>query len=616
MYNTPAKRAMGMPGQALHPMRRHCKHQMVHPPFRPQITMTDFDMAAAPLDRRTFMGYFAGVGLGSTLLPGVLWAKVAEGAEITVQTVAAAEELAGLEFSKEQREIIVDDLKQQRNQIQALHKVRLRNDVPPALVFDPVPPGAKLPEARRGRRTVRSRVAVREMPGSVEELAFEPVTVLSELVRRRRVTSTQLTRMYLDRLRRYDALLKPVVTITEERALRQAAAADAEIARGRYRGPLHGIPWGAKDLLAVRGYRTTWGAAPFREQVIDQDATVVQRLDSAGAVLVAKLSLGELAWGDEWFGGTTRNPWKPDQGSSGSSAGPGSATAAGLVAFSIGSETLGSISSPSTRNGVTGLRPTFGRVPRTGAMALSWSMDKLGPMCRSVEDCALVFEAIHGPDGQDHSAVRDHPFTWDARLTPRQLRIGMFEDAFGRDEKQYPNKKWDMAALDVLRAQGATLIPLKLPEAPYDAMRMILNVEGAAAFEELTRTGRDRELTRQGKNTWPTVFRAARFVPAVDYINANRLRTLAMQRWFDLFRNVDVIVAPTNSTQLVATNFTGHPAAILPNGFRDDGTPVSITFLGKLFGEAELLAVAYAYQTATDWHRRIPKLPLPGPTPG
>lgn len=579
-------------------------------PYSLKIPMSDLDLDSAPLDRRTFMGYFAGAGLGSTLFPGVLWAKAAAGAEITVQTVAAAEELAGLEFSKEQREIIVDDLKQQRSQIQALHKVRLRNDVPPALLFDPVPPGAKLPERRRGQRTVRSRAALREMPATVEELAFEPVTVLSELVRRRRVTSTQLTRMYLDRLRRYDPVLKAAVTITEERALRQAAAADAEIARGRYRGPLHGIPWGAKDLLAVRGYRTTWGAAPFREQLIDQDATVVQRLDNAGAVLVAKLSLGELAWGDEWFGGMTRNPWKPEQGSSGSSAGPGSATAAGLVGFSIGSETLGSISSPSTRNGVTGLRPTFGRVPRTGAMALSWSMDKLGPMCRSVEDCALVLGAIHGVDGED-TTVRDLPFIWDARVTPRQLRIGMFEDAFGRDEKQYPNKKWDMATLDVLRSQGATLIPLKLPDAPYDAMRIILNVEGAAAFEELTRTGRDRELTRQGKNTWPTVFRAARFVPAVDYLNANRLRTLAMQRWFDLFQQVDVIVAPTNSTQLVATNFTGHPAVILPNGFREDGTPVSITFLGKLFGEAELLAVAHAYQSATDWHRRTPKLQLP-----
>lgn len=575
--------------------------------------MTETNSGPEPLDRRSFMGYFAGAGLTSTLFPGVLWAKIAAGEEITVQTVAAAEELAGLEFGKEQREIIVDDLKQQRTQIQALHKVRLPNDVPPALVFDPVPPGAKLPPGRDGR-TVRSRVTLREVPSSIEELAFEPVTVLSELIRRRRVSSMQLTRMYLDRLRRYDALLRPVVTITEERALRQAAAADAEISRGRYRGPLHGIPWGAKDLLAVRGYRTTWGAAPFREQLIDEDATVVQRLDNAGAVLVAKLSLGELAWGDEWFGGTTRNPWKHDQGASGSSAGPGSATAAGLVGFSIGSETLGSISSPSTRNGVTGLRPTFGRIPKTGAMALSWSMDKLGPMCRSVEDCALVFEAIHGPDGLDHSAVREHPFTWDARVTPRQLRIGMFEDAFGRDEKQYANKKWDMAALDILRAQGATLIPLKIPEAPYDSMRMILSAEAAAAFEELTRTGRDRELTRQGKNTWPTVFRAARFIPAVDYINANRVRTLAMQQWLDLFRDVDVIVAPTSSTQLVATNFTGHPAVILPNGFREDGTPVSITFLGKLFGESDLLAVAHSYQSATDWHRRRPNLQVPATT--
>ena len=566
---------------------------------------------SAPLDRRAFMGYFAAAGLGSTLFPGVLWAKVAGAAEITVQTVAAAEELAGLEFTREQRQIIVDDLRQQRDQLEALHRVPLPNDVAPALVFNPVPPGMQIRPAEGARRTIRSRVPSRPAPTNLEELAFAPITELSELLRRRRISSVQLTRMYLDRLQRYDPVLHAVVTLTPERALRQAAAADQEIARGRYRGPLHGIPWGAKDLLAVRGYRTTWGAGPFREQVINRDATVVERLDRAGAVLVAKLSLGELAWGDEWFGGTTRNPWKTDQGSSGSSAGPGSATAAGLVGFSIGSETLGSISSPSTRNGVTGLRPTFGRVPRTGAMALSWSMDKLGPMCRSAEDCALVLAAIHGRDGQDLS-VHDQPFTWDARVRPRDLRIGFFEREFQRDEKQYPNRPYDLAALDVLRGLGARLVSLRMPEMSYDAMRIILNAEGAAAFEELTRTGRDRLLVRQGKNTWPTVFRAARFIPAVDYINANRVRTLAIQRWAELFTHVDVIVTPTASTQLVATNFTGHPAVILPNGFRTDGTPVSFTLLGRLFGEAPLLALAHAYQTATDWHRRKPPLPAAG----
>src|SRR3954468_8943380 len=333
------------------------------------------------LDRRAFMGYFAGLGLTSTLFPGVLWAKVAAGADITVETIASAEEVAGVRFDQAERELMLDGLKQQEQRVEALHKIPLPNSVSPAIVFDPVPPGKQIPTGPR-RAMVRSAVKQRAVPGSLDELAFLPVTELSELVRRKRVTSVQLTEMYLARLRKYDPVLRCVITLTDDRALRQARAADAEIARGHYRGPLHGIPWGAKDLLAVRGYKTTWGAGPYKDQVIDADATVVQRLDSAGAVLVAKLTRGELAQGDIWFGATTKNPWKVDQGSSGSSAGPASATAAGLVGFSIGSETLGSISSPSTRCGTTGLRPTFGRVPRTGAMALSWTMDKLGPICR------------------------------------------------------------------------------------------------------------------------------------------------------------------------------------------------------------------------------------------
>jgi len=450
-----------------------------------------------------------------------------------------------------------------------------------------------------------ARAPAVRIPEKLDELAFLPVTALAGLVRARKVTSTQLTRMYLDRLRRFDPVLKAVVTLTEERALRQAAEADREIARGRHRGPLHGIPWGAKDLLAVRGYPTTWGAAPFREQTIDEDAAVVERLDEAGAVLVAKLALGALAQGDVWFGGTTKNPWKTDQGSSGSSAGPGSAVAAGLVGFAVGSETLGSISSPSTRNGVTGLRPTFGRVPRTGAMALSWTMDKLGPMCRSVDDCALVLDAIRGPDGAD-ATVRAAPFRYDARTRLSDLRVGYFRAAFERDEKDYPSKPWDLAVLDVLRAQGATLVPVEVPEAAYGAMRLILTAEAAAAFDELTRSGRDDELGAQGPGDWPNTFRTARLIPAVDYINANRVRTLAMRAWGELFGRVDVVVAPTSGTQLVATNLTGHPAVILPNGFRDDGTPVSITFLGGLFEEGRLLAAAGAYQRATQFHLRHP----------
>jgi len=570
------------------------------------------------VDRRHFMGYFAGVGLGSTLFPGVLWAKLAAGADITVDTIASAEEVAGIHFDAAERELMLDGLKQQEQRIEALHKIPLSNSVSPAIVFDPLPPGKKItPEPRRPM--VRSKVAARAVPAD-DELAFLPVTELSELVRRKRVTSVHLTEMYLARLKKYDPVLKCVISLTEDRALKQAHSADAEIARGNYRGPLHGIPWGAKDLLAVRGYKTTWGAGPFKEQVIDADATVVQRLDAAGAVLVAKLTLGELAQGDIWFGATTKNPWKVDQGSSGSSAGPASATAAGLVGFSIGSETLGSISSPSTRCGTTGLRPTFGRVPRTGAMALSWTMDKLGPLCRSVEDCAIVLDAIYGPDGQDNSVI-PAGYHWNAQLSPKLLRVGYVKSAFDSPQTDpkdatrtlHATKKFDDAALDVFKRLGINLIPVELPDLQYDAMRIILTAEAAAAFDDLTRSNRDNELVQQGKFDWPNTFRTSRFIPAVDYVNANRLRSVAIQKWDDLMRTVDVIVTPTgaaNLSQLVATNLTGHPAVILPNGFRDDGTPVSLTFLGGLFEEAKVLAVARAYQDATGFHLKHPVVPL------
>jgi Asp-tRNA(Asn)/Glu-tRNA(Gln) amidotransferase A subunit family amidase len=578
---------------------------------------------AAVVDRRQFMGYFAGIGLSSTLFPGVLWAKISAGADITVETIASAEEVAGITFDPAERELMLDGLKQQEQRIEALHKVVLLNSVIPAIVFDPLPPGKKIASEPR-RPMVRGKVVHRALPAE-DELAFLPVTELSELVRRKRVTSVQLTQMYLTRLKKYDPVLKCVISLTEDRALKQAYAADGEIRAGKYRGPLHGIPWGAKDLLAVRGYKTTWGAGPYKDQVIDADATVVQRLDAAGAVLVAKLTLGELAQGDIWFGATTKNPWKVDQGSSGSSAGPASATAAGLVGFAIGSETLGSISSPSTRCGTTGLRPTFGRVPRTGAMALSWTMDKLGPICRSVEDCAMVLDAIYGPDGQDNSVI-PAGYHWNAQLSPKKLRVGYVKSAFDTpltdpaDPKRtmHATKLFDDAALDVFKRLGVNLIPVDLPDVPYDAMRIILTAEAAAAFDDLTRSNRDNELVQQGKFDWPNTFRTSRFIPAVDYVNANRLRSVAIRKWDDLMRTVDVIVTPTgaaNLSQLVATNLTGHPAVIIPNGFREDGTPVSITFLGGLFEEPKMLAVARAYQEATGFHLKHPIVPLTPPAP-
>ena len=607
-------------------------------------------------DRRAFLAYFSSIGIGTSLLPGVLWAKVAAGAEITKDTIASAEEIAGVTFTDDERAMMVRNLTQTRQAIDALHKLSLDNSVSPALVFDPVPPGVSLPRKVK-QAMVRAKIPVMARPGSVEELAFHSVAELSELVRTRKVKPTELTAMYLDRIKRYDPQLHAVITITEDRARAQARAADSEIARGQYRGPLHGIPWGAKDLLAAKGYKTTWGAGPYREQVIDADATVVKRLDEAGAILIAKLTLGELAQGDVWFGAVTRNPWWTEQGSSGSSAGPASATAAGLVGFSIGTETLGSISSPSTRCGVTGLRPTFGRVPRTGAMALAWSMDKIGPICRSAEDCALVLNAIHGPDGTD-LAVRDRPFNWNAGIQPSSLRIGYVKAAFDLPERdpanadrlQHATKAQDDAALEVLQRIGATLVPVELPQFPIGT-GLILQPEAGAAFETLILSGRVREMVQQTPFAWPNTFRSAQFVPAVDYINANRARVQLMQQWWELFKNLDVIVTPTGGAgQLQQTNLTGNPSVIVPNGFReapplgpgtsatpvaaapaapprldssrspaDTGrrvqppaasprpmTPVSLTFLGPLYQEENALVLAHAYQKATDFHRKRP----------
>jgi Asp-tRNA(Asn)/Glu-tRNA(Gln) amidotransferase A subunit family amidase len=601
--------------------------------------MTDSTMRP---DRRHFLAYFSSIGLGSTLLPGVLWGKVSAGAEITKETIASAEEIAGVSFTDDERAMMVRSLNNQKRAIEALHKVALDNSVSPVLVFNPMPPGASLAPKRK-QAMVRDRVPVMARPGSLEELAFEPVSRLAELVRARRVKPSELTEMYLDRMKRFDPQLRCVISLTEERARAQARAADAEIASGKYRGPLHGIPWGAKDLLAAKGYRTTWGAGPYKDQTIDADAVVVQRLDQAGAILIAKLTLGELAQGDNWFGGITRNPWWPEQGSSGSSAGPASATAAGLVGFSIGTETLGSISSPATRCGVSGLRPSFGRVPRTGAMALAWSMDKIGPMCRSVEDCALVLDAIHGPDGQD-LAVANYPFNWNATTKPASLRIGYVKSAFDQPEYDPANpqrvlhatKMHDDAALDVLRRIGANLIPVELPQFP-GINSLILQPEAGAAFETLVLSGKVKEMVQQGASAWPNTFRSAQFVPAVDYINANRARLGLMQQWWELFKSVDVIVTPTGGGgQLVQTNLTGTPAVIVPHGFReapplppppapdsartvaDTGrqtqpparsrpqTPVSLTFLGPLFQEEKPLALAHAFQKATDFHLKTP----------
>lgn len=574
------------------------------------------------LDRRTFVAGLSRLGVASTVFPSALYALAEDHRDLTKETVREAAAIDGLSLDDKQIDMMLDDLRSRSKAWSSLHDLHLANSVPMALVFNPVLPGMNYQQPKRPMRL--SRISVPPTPKKIEDVAFYTVRQLAELVRARKVSSTALTEMYLERLKRYDPLLKFVITLTSERAMAQAREADRDIASGRSRGPLHGLPWGAKDLLAVKGYRTTWGAGGFEEQEIDEDATVVKRLDKAGAVLVAKLSLGALAMGDVWFGGTTHNPWKPDQGSSGSSAGPASATSAGCVAFSIGSETLGSISSPCTRCGATGLRPTFGRVPRTGAMALSWSMDKLGPICRAAEDCAIVLDAICGPDQRDGS-VHDIGYTWDAMLEVRKLRVGYAAIDFEHkppqeDEKteqkamRLDYKKFDDAALHVLRHQmGIELVPVDLPKLPWQAMRPLLTAEAAAAFDELTRTGRDKLLTSQGPDDWPNAFRVAHLTPAVEYINANRARTLGMQQMTEVFKKIDVLVAPTFSPQLLITNLTGHPAVILPNGFRENGTPVSLTFIGDLFGETRLLALAHAYQQATDFHLKHPALERSSP---
>lgn len=608
------------------------------------------------VDRRSFLAVCSSLGLSGTLFPGALLALADEKTPITKDTIDCAARIADVAIADEYKQAMLNSLNGATDGYEAIYKLHIPNTVAPALVFDPRPAGWKLSTAKDplSPKISAAPAVATHAPKNIEDVAFWSVRALAELVKTKKVSAMNLTEMYIERLKRYDPTLLFVITLTEDRAKAQAKEADAAIAAGKYKGPLHGVPWGGKDLLAVKGYVTTWGAGGFEKQQLDDDATVVKRLDAAGAILIAKLTLGALAQGDHWYGGITRNPWNPKQGSSGSSAGPASATAAGCVGFSIGSETLGSISSPSTRCGTTGLRPTFGFVPRTGAMALSWTMDKLGPICRAVEDCAIVMSAIYGPDGTDRS-VQPAAFNWDANLDWRKLRVGVLQKDFeltplpelkppkpesemnDDEKKQWEQRKtgrafqiaareydhkFDVAALEKLKAMGVNMKPVELPDFPYGAMRPLLSVEAAAAFDELTRSGRDKLLTEQGPQDWPNQFRIARFTPAVEYVQANRARMMAIEAWAKFFADFDVIVAPTNSNQLTATNLTGHPSVIVPNGVRGDdapvpqriengggpGTPVSLTFLGNLYGDAKALALARAYQEATGFHLQHPKL--------
>ncbi|MGC9199521.1 MAG: amidase [Acidobacteriaceae bacterium] len=650
--------------------------------------------------RRRLLTACAAAGVGGTLLPGVLLglafpealqgqaaasaqaaqsgsagskagAKPAGAADakawpaVTAQMIEAAAAIAAVKLTPEQIQMMLDGVADQRRMALAVRTLDLPNRIAPTAVFNPVPAGTPGPQAAPAQKVVVGPVAsIAGISASEEEkVAFATVRQLGELLRRRKLSSVELTQLYLRRLRRYDPMLHFVINLTEERALGQAAAADRELAAGHDRGPLQGIPWGAKDLLAVKGYPTTWGAAGFEQQSFSEDAEVVKRLDAAGAVLVAKLTMGALAMGDLWgyaegtgkAGGRTRNPWNPRQGSSGSSAGSASATAAGCVGFAIGTETLGSISSPSTRCGVTGLRPSFGLTPRTGAMALCWSMDKIGPIARSVEDCALVLNAIYGPDGYDQS-VQPASFHADLTASVETLRVGYIAEDFAapvarpaesagagslsevarkrleeQQRRELAQRRYDhrfhVRTLEVLRGMGVRLTPVELPRFRFSELLNILDAESAAAFDDLTTSGRDALLAGQTAEDWPNLFRAARLIPAVDYIQAERARSLALEAMHKLFADFDVIVAGSEGEQLVATNLCGQPAVIVPNGLRGadapgfaagpedpwpdyggPGTPVSVTFLAPLYEDAKAVLLANAYQQKTGFQKLHPKL--------
>lgn len=543
---------------------------------------------------------------GSFLLGAFINAPDDPKKPLSAAMVEVASTVFGLEFTPAERDSMLDNLNNARTNYDALRKIDLPNDVAPALYFNPLPAGFTMPTGPSSFKA--SAAGAVTLPANRDELAFYTVGQLGALIRTKQISSLELTQFFLNRLKTNDPKLHCVITLTEELALSQAKRADAELKAGKYRGPLHGIPYGAKDLLAKKGYKTTWGAAPYKDQTLDLDATVVRKLEDAGAVLCAKMTLGALAMGDVWFGGMTRNPWNAEAGSSGSSAGSASGVSAGLLPFAIGTETLGSIVSPSTVCGTTGLRPTFGRVSRHGAMALSWSMDKIGPITRSVEDCALVFNAIYGPDGNDPT-VMAAPFRYAPLASLKGIRVGYVKKAF---ESNYPNRANDSLTLQTLRKLGAELVPFDLPTSvPAGRISFLLTVEAAASFDELTRSGRDDLMVRQGKNAWPNAFRSARFVPAVEYIQANRARTKLINEMAAQLKNakVDVYVSPAYAGgNLTLTNLTGHPCVVLPNGFTSQKLPTSITFMGQLFEEGKVLAVAKAYQDATDWHKKHPIL--------
>jgi Asp-tRNA(Asn)/Glu-tRNA(Gln) amidotransferase A subunit family amidase len=595
--------------------------------------------------RRRFMTHFASIGLGTTLAPGVLWARLQDAGanRLTLEMVTDALRLSGIELSEEDRKAMVENANRNLSQYEEIRKVDIPNDISPPFHFSSIVPGIEVNRTKQPFR-LSALPGVRR-PANLEDAAFWPVRHLAELIRSRQVTSLELTEMYLARLHRYNGVLNNVVTFLDDYGRAEAKRADAEIAAGRYKGPLHGIPWGAKDIISVKGFTTTWGSPAFKEQVFDYDASVVEMLRDAGAVLIAKLTTGELASGDNWFGGQTKSPWDPTLGSSGSSAGPSSATAAGCVAFGIGSETSGSILSPSARCGLAGLRPTFGRISRYGVMALSWTQDRLGPICRYAEDCAIVMQAIAKPDGRDMS-VSDIPFNYNAQLDIRKLRVGYIKESF--DDITNPTVKANAAAvLDALRKIGVSnFVALTIPNSVGNASA--IGVESAVFFDRHQRAGRMKTARNGGRPN-------GRLVNAVDYLQSQRVRTMMMMDLAKATAGVDVYVVAANQqtggpggaggagtagaasgAEAVAAggapgagggpgggfgnnrpqsttqrhfnmaNLACYPAINIPNGFNDTGSPTNVTFYARPFGEMELLAFAKAYQDAAGFHLKKP----------
>ena len=586
-------------------------------------------MSTADATRRRFLAHFSACGLGTTLLPGVLWSQMqAAGAHtVTPEMIASALAIAGLSFSDAEQKALLRGVNQNLARYQELRELHIPNNVTPPFYFSPLVPGMKVD---RKREPFQPSTPVVKRPANLEDLAFWPIVKLAQLLRTRQVSSLELTKMYLARLHKYNAKLNCVVTFLDEVAIAQAAQADREIASGHYKGPLHGIPWGCKDIISVAGYRTTWGSGAFKDQVFQEDASVVGMLREAGAVLLAKLASGELAGGDQWWGGQTRNPWKNDEGSYGSSAGPASATGGGLVAFAIGTETGGSILHPASRCGVTGLRPTFGRVSRHGVMALSWTQDRLGPFCRYAEDCALVLSVIAHADDRDMS-VSDIPFNWNAHLDLKTIRLGYLKESFD-ETTDAVTKTNNRKTLDQMQSLGFNLIPINVPEWHMDSSGF--GVEAAVFFDEFIRSGRDKQMTNPAR---AASMRTARLVPAVEYLQSQRARSMLMAKLAEATVEVDIYLAPADRSVTGAdpdkpgagresdgsdahapqgptirhfnmANVAGYPALAMPNGFNANGTPGSIILYGRPFTETKILAVGKAWQDTSGFHLKHPDL--------